>query len=202
MHFAVLRFVFNDWWLQAQDQDNFSQRRHRWHTMQRHDAMLHRQPNLVFAVKRAVFLAWHNLKNVKPVRVRASFFQWRDFIANRREEQTVQMQRSGAIAAIQERSKIKLMRLVFAVFYDAYAALARDVEWESMQVFFRVLCAFIRKVNARLPFYVKLGKYVQGFVDAVQSVANYRGFCAWQPNDSVVVAYANMPSELRREVSQ
>ena len=136
MHFAVLRFVFNDWWLQAQDQDNFSQRRHRWHTMQRHDAMLHRQPNLVFAVKRAVFLAWHALKNVKPVRVRASFLQWRDFIANRQEERAVQMQRAAAIAAIQERAKIKLMQQVFAVFYDAYAALARDVEWESMQVFF------------------------------------------------------------------
>jgi len=28
------------------------------------------------------------------------------------------------------------MQQVFAVFYDAYAALARDVEWESMQVLF------------------------------------------------------------------
>ena len=61
---------------------------------------------------------------------------------------------------------------------------------------------WIQKVNARLPFYVKLGKNVQVFVDAVQSVANCRGFCAWQPNDSVIIAYANMPPELRREVLQ
>ena len=60
MQQAVVRFVFGEWLAQAQDQDNFSQRRHRLHTMQRHDTMLQRHPNVGRVVRRVVFSLWHN----------------------------------------------------------------------------------------------------------------------------------------------
>ena len=63
---AVLRFVFGEWWTQAQDQDNFSQRRHRLHTMQRHDAMLQRHPNVGRMVLRMVLSAWRMALDISP----------------------------------------------------------------------------------------------------------------------------------------